>query len=105
MTEAIKQWIDEQSRNEAIYEPKYGGKDHSGYDTMMKYEVNYERMDAYDNGLTKGIEIAEGGFTKWVAWNYLPNTQFDDIWFDKKDGTPFTTSQLIEKYLLTIENK
>ena len=36
--------------SEKIYEPKYGGKDHSGYDTMMKYEINYERMDAFENG-------------------------------------------------------
>jgi len=28
--------IEKQSETEYIYEPKYGGKDHSGYDTMMK---------------------------------------------------------------------
>ncbi len=45
-----KNMLDEASKSEKIYEPKYGGKDHSGYDTMMKYEINYERMEAFDNG-------------------------------------------------------
>lgn len=41
---------DEASLKERIYEPKYGGKDHSGYETMMKYEINHERMEAFDHG-------------------------------------------------------
>ena len=41
---------DEAAEAEKIYEPKYGGKDHSGYETMMKYEINYERMEAFTNG-------------------------------------------------------
>lgn len=102
MTESIKQWIDKQSEVEAIYEPKYGGKDHSGYDTMMKYEVNYERMDAFSNGLTKGIEIAEG-FAEWVdGYHYYifsPNN-----WKSVVESEPnLTTSQLLEKYLKTLE--
>lgn len=35
---------------ERIYEPKYGGKDHSGYDTLMKYEINDEREEAFCHG-------------------------------------------------------
>ena len=42
-----KEAIEEASLKEHIYEPKYGGKDHSGYDTMMKYEINYERDEAW----------------------------------------------------------
>lgn len=41
---------DAEALKEHIYEPKYGGKDHSGYDTLMKYEVNYEREDAFCRG-------------------------------------------------------
>lgn len=40
----------EASVKEYIYEPKYGGKDHSGYQTLMLYEVNYEREEAFLNG-------------------------------------------------------
>lgn len=53
MSTIPKEWLDKidtASESEKIYEPKYGGKDHSGYDTMMKYEINYERMDAFENG-------------------------------------------------------
>ena len=45
-----KEQIEEAAQSEHIYEPKYGGKDHSGYDTMMKYEINYERSEAFENG-------------------------------------------------------
>jgi hypothetical protein len=33
-----------------IYEPKYGGKDQSGYDTLMKYEVNDDREECFIQG-------------------------------------------------------
>jgi|CXWL01.1.fsa_nt_gi hypothetical protein len=36
--------------SEHIYEPKCNGKDHSGYETMMKYEINDERAEAFSNG-------------------------------------------------------
>lgn len=42
--------IKERAKAERIYEPKYGGKDHSGYDTLMKYEVNDEREECYEKG-------------------------------------------------------
>jgi hypothetical protein len=32
--------IKKMAQAQRIFEPKYGGKDHSGYDTLMKYEVN-----------------------------------------------------------------
>lgn len=40
--------LDEFAETKAIqcFEPKYGGKDHSGYETLMRYEVNDERADA-----------------------------------------------------------
>ena len=38
--------IEDEAAKQKIYEPKYGGKDHSGYETMMKYEINYEREEA-----------------------------------------------------------
>lgn len=45
-----KEQIEKASESQNIYEPKYGGKDHSGYDTLLKYEVNYERMEAFEAG-------------------------------------------------------
>lgn len=58
LPESIKSQIEKESEKEAIYEPKYGGKDHSGYDTLMKYEVNGERMDAFVNGGEFGYGLA-----------------------------------------------
>lgn len=45
---------DKAAQAERIYEPKYGGKDHSGYDTLMKYEVNDEREDCFARGFDAG---------------------------------------------------
>lgn len=47
---------DEMALTEHIYEPKYGGKDHSGYETMMKYEINDEREEAYCNGWNAALK-------------------------------------------------
>jgi hypothetical protein len=47
---AIREWAEKASEAEKIYEPKYGGKDHSGYETLMKYEVNFERQEAFITG-------------------------------------------------------
>ncbi len=38
------------SLKEKIFEPKYGGKDHSGYDTLMKYEVNEYLVESFERG-------------------------------------------------------
>ena len=58
MTEEAKNIRDDLSRKEHIYEPKYGGKDHSGYDTMMLYEINYEREEMYIKGFDQGYQQA-----------------------------------------------
>jgi len=55
----IKSKIEAQALTERIYEPKYGGKDHSGYNTMMLYEVNDEREDCCERGATFGYSLAE----------------------------------------------
>lgn len=48
------------AEQERIYEPKYGGKDHSGYDTLMKYEVNDEREECFIKGWdAREAEVAE----------------------------------------------
>ena len=50
------------AEQERIYEPKYGGKDHSGYDTLMKYEVNDEREECFIKGWNaRDAEVAELG--------------------------------------------
>lgn len=54
---ALAKKRDALSAKECIYEPKWGGKDHSGYDTLMKYEVNGEREDAFCNGFDSCAEI------------------------------------------------
>ena len=47
---ALDEYIEKQAAKEKIYEPKWGGKDHSGYETMMKYEINYEREECFEKG-------------------------------------------------------
>ena len=41
---------DDLSKSEIIFEPKYGGKDHSGYDTLMKYEINGYLQESFERG-------------------------------------------------------
>lgn len=65
MTDEFKKARDEASISEHIYEPKWGGKDHSGYDTIMKYEVNSERDEAFCNGADWAYEWCGIGKT-WV---------------------------------------
>lgn len=60
----VQKKIEKQSRTEHIYEKKYGGKDHSGYDTMMKYEINYEREDAFVNGAYYGYSLSLQSLTE-----------------------------------------
>lgn len=60
--ETLEQVRDRLAREQHIYEPKYGGKDHSGYNTLMKYEVNYEREEAFIAGFNAAIEyVRQGG--------------------------------------------
>lgn len=58
----VKSRFDAMAQKEEIYEPKYGGKDHSGYGTMMLYEVNDERFDCFQRGC-------------WYGWN----TRFSEV--------------------------
>lgn len=79
MTEAIKHWMNEE---------------------MKKEKVNNPRNQLYFSaGLTKGIEIAEG-FPDWANQRY---TWVSANWWDGDDDETFTTSQLLEKYLKTLE--
>ena len=59
MTPEMQKKRDELAIAERIYEPKYGGKDHSGYDTMMKYEVNDEREVAFENGFNAAYDLMQ----------------------------------------------
>lgn len=52
MTPAQTTKMNELSKAERIFEPKYGGKDHSGYDTLMKYEINEYLVEAFERGFT-----------------------------------------------------
>jgi hypothetical protein len=82
MTEAIKQWVIQQSQ--------FAGNrscDHA--ETVETY---------FGEGLTRGIEIAEG-FAEWV--DDSPYYKFgQNSWLHVGDSqTSFTTSQLLEKYI------
>jgi hypothetical protein len=95
MSEAIKAWIKRQSENA-------GNASCDNAETVEYY---------FGQGLEKGIEIAEG-FAEYSKHWYLLKKY---IWVPPDKGNvPFeelkpedmlTTSQLLEKYLLTIENK
>lgn len=87
MTEAIKQWIADEA--------------------VVKYGYQPNEQDIFAAGLTKGIEIAEG-FAEWLDDNYLQEEK--GKWYSlglKKDEIPeyFTTSQLLEKYLETLNKE
>lgn len=58
--EMFKARMNEQAKSQRIYEPKYGGKDHSGYDTMMKYEINDEREECFELGYTAALNDLQG---------------------------------------------
>lgn len=58
MNQETKEAIEKAAKAEEIYEPKYGGKDHSGYDTMMKYEINSIRSDCFEKGAEFGFNLA-----------------------------------------------
>lgn len=98
MTEAIKQ--EDIDKAECLVD--YVREWYQGKKPPTELERLLNEAIEWTDELKERINLDKGGFTKWAAWNYLPNTQHDDVWFDKKDGTPFTTSQLLEKYLKEI---
>lgn len=55
---------DELANKERIYEPKYGGKDHSGYDTLMKYEVNDYREECFIKGFDVAVKLCRDEIDK-----------------------------------------
>jgi hypothetical protein len=57
--EHIKEKIRQEAYKERIYQPKYGGKDHSGYNTIMLYEVNDERDECFEKGANYGYSLAQ----------------------------------------------
>jgi hypothetical protein len=61
-----KERVEAAAAKEEIFERKWGGKDHSGYDTIMLYEVNDHRNECF----VKGAE--------WAIENLLPQPQNDD---------------------------
>lgn len=63
---SLEELKNELAEKQMIYEPKYGGKDHSGYDTMMKYEVNYERHEAFIAGFDAAIKAVSESEKKLV---------------------------------------
>lgn len=86
MTEAIKQWIEDEAVAYADYKP--------------------DDQEHFSAGLRKGIEVAEG-FAEWVDDKGYYNT-FDEggrrMWATYNSGEEsLTTSQLLEKYLQTIK--
>lgn len=88
MTEAIKQWIADQALKEYPIPPKFIGPANAEMDRA-----------AISSGLTKGIEIAEG-FADWANQRY---TWVSANWWDGDDDETFTTSQLLEKYLIYLK--
>lgn len=94
MTEAIKQWIADQALKEYPIPPKFIGPANAEMDRA-----------AFSAGLEKGIEIAEG-FSEWATprgWRFNSISQmFENI---NPAAADLTTSQLLERYLLTLENK
>lgn len=80
MTEAIKQWIADNS---------------AGGSHPLEYSW----------GLTKGIEIA-AGFTEWYPSEGWQNYDGHDRWINPSEGNSvLTTSQLLEKYLETLNKE
>lgn len=88
MTEAIKQWAYQKSRDYA------NDKFPSGHVTAVAKTTEH-----HEAGLSKGIEIAEG-FAEWAEDGpYLYNAE-EKLWKTFTIGDPpITTSQLLEKYL------
>lgn len=94
MTEAIKQWISDQSDKVSTCEKINGEKFIDGK-TRMPYRL----------GLEKGIEIAQG-FAEWYPSEGWQNYDGHDRWINPSEGNSvLTTSQLLEKYLSHLLNK
>lgn len=85
MTEAIKQLI--------AYQAKFW---------LSKFSHSSGKRVGYIMGLTKGIEIAEG-FAEWVEKFSLPGKE--GFWLLQGEDGVLTTSQLLEKYLETLNKE
>lgn len=91
MTEYIKQWIADESDRASTCEKITGEKFIDGT-TRMPYRL----------GLEKGIEIAEG-FLDWAETEQWYREDHDKKWYSPHIGNEgITTSQLLEKYLQTL---
>lgn len=96
MTEAIKQWIADQTA--ATY-PDYQGP-HEAVKSMV-----IECQKSCTNGLTKGIEIAQG-FAEWLDELYMQEEKGQWYAFGTLPDEPcalLTTSQLLEKYIQSLD--
>lgn len=89
----IEKLRDELALKQRIYEPKYGGKDHSGYEVMLKYEVNYERDEAFCAGFDASTAIHQQQIQKLVE-AIMP------IYLQMKRGIKISTKE----ELLNLEN-
>lgn len=99
MTEAIKQWITDESENRfpILHITQNAGKN------------SRKNQARFSEGLIKGIEITEG-FAVWAAKNHwFRSLHNGDTWVEMKEperelhqNRCFTTSQLLEKYLKTL---
>ncbi len=49
--------LQDEAVKQRIFEPKYGGKDHSGYNTLMLYEVNDYLEEYFEKGGKFIIEL------------------------------------------------
>jgi hypothetical protein len=105
----IKKLIEDEAAKQSIFEPKYGGKDHSGYDTLMKYEVNGYLEEYFEKGAMFTFELMDE-YAKEVAIDFVKWAN-DDNWLiqsDKKwwnfqteleQQVEVTTEELFELYL------
>ena len=76
-----------------IFEPKYGGKDHSGYETLMKYEVNNYLNEAFESGAKWALDElskTEGFEKRWIQYEdkYCIETCYP---FDPSKANPIET--------------
>lgn len=70
---------DEAALEQEIYGRKYGSKDHSGYETLMKYEVNYERSECFVKGADWATQRAEKEIAELKAAAKLENTRLANM--------------------------
>jgi DNA repair exonuclease SbcCD ATPase subunit len=88
--------IEQEAETEMIYEPKYNGKDHSGYETMMKYEINDERFDAFVNGATYAYQTFAAPLKQEIEIWKSSNKEAVQLWKDKTKEIESLKKQLEE---------